>query len=163
MARPSKFTPERRERFIAALGTGVFPETAARYAGWSPATLYRILAGDTPAHDAFRDEVRRVETELELRLAGTVTQAAFGDPRLALAMLERRFGDRWGRRAMPFGPRTEPDRADAATPAGVVVLEPALIEAMVPGLLAARFGSAGSPEALERVGRFAVPHDEPDE
>ena len=43
------------------------------------------------------------------------------------------------------------------------MLEPALIEAMVPRLLAARFGSASSPEALERVGRFAVPHDEPDE
>ncbi len=73
--------------------------------------MYRILAGTTPAHEAFRDEVRRVETELELRLAGTVTQAAFGDPRLALALLERRFGERWGRRAAPLvsrAPRIRP-------------------------------------------------------
>jgi len=163
MARPSKFTPDRRERFVTALGTGVFPETAARYAGWSPATLYRILAGTTPAHVAFRDVVHRVETELELRLAGTVTQAAFHDPRLALALLERRFGDRWGRRAALFGPRAEADQAGVASPGGVVILEPALIEAMVPRLLAARFGIAASPDALERVGRFAVPHGETDE
>ena len=53
MARPSKFTPDRRDRFLAALAAGVLPETAARYAGWSPATLYRILAGPRPTHIAF--------------------------------------------------------------------------------------------------------------
>jgi hypothetical protein len=155
MARPSKFTPERRARFTTALATGVFPETAARYAGWSPATMYRILGGTTPAHEAFREEVRRVETELELRLAGTVTQAAFADPRLALALLERRFGERWGRRAALLGARVETDGTEAATP-GVVILEPELIEAMVPRLLEARLGSAVSVEALERVARFAA-------
>ena len=163
MARPSKFTPDRRQRFISALASGVFPETAARYAGWAPATLYRILAGTTPAHAAFRDEVHRVETELELRLAGTVTQAAFGDPRLALAMLERRFGERWGRRATLPSPRAEAEGTEPSSAGGVVVIEPALIEAMVPRLLAARIGSAGSPEALERVARFARPHVEAEE
>lgn len=163
MGRPSKFTADRRERFISALGTGVFPETAARYAGWSAATLYRILAGTTPAHVAFREEVRRVETELELRLAGTVTKAAFSDPRLALAMLERRFGERWGRRAALLGMRPDADPSRAATADAVVVIEPALIEAMLPRLLAARIGNAGSVEAIERVGRFALPHLEFDE
>jgi len=161
VGRPSKFTADRRERFISALATGVFPETAARYAGWSAATLYRILAGTTPAHDAFREDVRQVETELEMRLAGTVTQAAFSDPRLALAMLERRFGERWGRRAALLGARAEADQP--STTDAVVVIEPALIEAMMPRLLAARIGNAGSPEALERVGRFALPHGEFDE
>ena len=108
MGRPSKFTTERRDRFLSALGTGVFPETAARYAGWSPATFYRFLAGTTTAHVGFREDVRRVETELELRLAGTVTQAAFSDPRLALALLERRFGERWGRRAALLGCNQRP-------------------------------------------------------
>lgn len=156
MARPSKFTAERRERFLAALRTGVFPETAARHAGWSPATLYRILRATTPAHTEFRDEVRRVETELELRLAGTVTKAAFSDPRLALAMLERRFADRWGRRAALLGPKEQPS-AEVTQSRGVVVLEPAVIEAVIPALLATRLGPAASPEARRRVERFALP------
>src|SRR3954454_21780854 len=75
MGRPSKFTPERRDRFLLALRAGVFPETAARYAGWSPATLYRHLRGTSREHVAFHEQVTQVETELELRLAGTVTQA----------------------------------------------------------------------------------------
>jgi hypothetical protein len=157
MGRPSKFTPDRCERFLAALSTGVFPETAARHAGWSPATLYRILAASSPAHVAFRDEVRRVETELELRLAGTVTQAAFRDPRLALALLERRFGERWGRRAALLAPAAAEGQGGVCTAKPVVIIEPALIEAMVPALLEARLGSAGSAEAIERIERFVRP------
>src|SRR5438309_10936696 len=153
MARPTKLTPDRQERYLAALGAGVFPETAARHAGWSAATLYRILRGTTPAHVAFRDEVRRVETELELRLAGTVTQAAFGDPRLALSLLERRFGERWGRRAALLG--GGPDEAVPGQPAaGVIVLEPAILQTLVPALLAARVGPAALPEARRPVGQF---------
>jgi hypothetical protein len=163
MGRPTRFTAERRDLFRAAYSTGVFPETAARHAGWSPATFYRILRGTTPAHVAFREDVRRIETELELRLAGTVTQAAFSDPRLALSLLERRFGERWGRRAALLGSRSEADPSQASAADAVVVVEPALIEAMVSGLLAARIGNAGSPEEVERVRRFALPHGELDE
>lgn len=153
MGRPSKFTADRCDRFLAALATGVFPETAAAHAGWSPATFYRILGGTTPAHAAFREEVRRVETELELRLAGTVTRAAFGDPRLALAMLERRFPGRWRRRAGLVAPLEE------APPAGsgedeIVILDPAFVEAIVPKLLAARTGLADRNGGPERMARF---------
>ena len=116
MARPTKFTAERCERFLAAFSTGVFAETAARHAGWSPATLYRILRGTSPEHVAFRENVHRVETELELRLAGTVTQAAFRDARLALAMLERRFAEHWGRRAALAAPLEEVVRPGAPPP-----------------------------------------------
>lgn len=45
----------------------------------------------------------------------------------------------------------------------MVVIEPALIEELVPRLLAARIGEAGSTEALERVARFARSHQETDE
>ena len=128
---------------------------AARYAGWSPATLYRILRATSPAHVEFRDEVRAVETELELRLAGTVTQAAYTDPRLALAMLERRFGERWGRRATPSGTVADAPGSTIAPQRGVVVLEPALVETIIPALLAARLGPGGTPEARHRVERFA--------
>ena len=154
MGRPSKFTIDRRERFLMALRAGVFPETAARYAGWSPATLYRILRATSPEYVAFRDEVGEVETELELRLAGTITQAAFHDPRLALSLLERRFGERWGRRAGQLVPSDEPSAADPQA-GETVVIEPALIQAIVPALLAARLGDRGTPEAIRRVGQFA--------
>jgi hypothetical protein len=155
MGRPSKFTPDRCERFLGALRTGVFPETAARHAGWSSATLYRILRASTPAHVAFREDVLRVETELELRLAGTVTQAAFTDPRLALSLLERRFGERWGRRAglLAAGPAPSDGRNGAGD---LLVIEPALVEALVPVLLTRRVGAAASPEALQRVAQFEL-------
>jgi hypothetical protein len=122
MARPSKFTVERRERFLAAFSTGVFPETAARHAGWSPATLYRILGGTSAEHFAFRELVRRAETELHIRLAGTVTQAAFGDPRLALAMLERRFREQWGRGAGLGPPLEEPPISVKRRPESIVLI-----------------------------------------
>ena len=157
MGRPTKFTPDRRERFLAALRLGAFPETAARHAGWSPATLYRILAGTSPTHLAFQDDVRRVETELELRLAGTVTHASFTDPRLALTLLERRFAARWGRRAAVLTRADERSADEAASRDGVVVLEPALIEAVIPVLLEARAGPAGSDTARKRVDQFRVP------
>jgi hypothetical protein len=163
MARPSKFTADRCDRFLIALRAGVFPETAARHAGWSPATLYRILRSTSPAHVAFQEDVWRVETELELRLSGTVTQAAFNDPRLALALLERRFGQRWGRRAAVFG---GPGERDGSPPpaTGVIVVEPAILQTVVPALLAARAGAAATPEALRRVGKFALrSSEEPDE
>jgi hypothetical protein len=154
MARPTKFTPDRCERFLAALATGVFHETAAAHAGWSPATFYRIIGGTTPAHIAFRENVRRLETELELRLAGTVTRAAFGDPRLALALLERRFGERWGRRVGLVAPLEEAS-GPAAAADEMVILDPAFIEAIVPKLLAARTGLADPTGGSERPSRFA--------
>src|SRR5436305_795518 len=98
----------------------------------SPATLYRILRGTTPGHVEFREDVRRVETELELHLAGTVTQAAFSDPRLALSLLERRFGERWGRRAALLAGADE-QVASGSAASGVVVLEPAILQTIVPG------------------------------
>lgn len=159
MGRPSKFTPDRCDRFVDALRTGVFPETAAHFAGWAPATMYRHLSGTSPAHEAFRERVRAVETELEMRLAGTVTAAAFNDPRLALSLLERRFGERWGRRAGLLAQPAEESGANGS-PRGVVVIEPALIEAIVPRLLAARIGDAASPEALARIERFTAAGNE---
>jgi hypothetical protein len=154
VGRPSKFTPERRERFLAALSTGVFPETAARHAGWSQATLYRILGGTSSDHVAFREDVLRVETELELRLAGTVTQAAFRSARLALALLERRFGERWGRRAGIAAPLEEPPRSTACADE-VLILDPAFVEAIVSKLLAARTGRSDLTGGAERVSHFA--------
>jgi hypothetical protein len=118
------------------------------------ASLYRFLAGETPERVAFRDEVVRVETELELRLSGTVTQAAFHDPRLAVTLLERRFAERWSRRARFASPPAEaPDEADR--PEETVVLDPAFVDAVVSKLLEARAKlHAGTANRADRVRRF---------
>jgi hypothetical protein len=151
MARPTKFTGERRARFLAALASGVFPETAARLAGWSPASLYRFARLGTPEAAAFRQDITRVVTELEVRLAGTVTKAALADPRLALALLERRFGERWARRAAP----QSPDEPLEPTPVAAqpVMLDQATIDRLVPKLLEARTESG---RRIGDIDRFAV-------
>jgi hypothetical protein len=154
VARPSKFTAERRARFLAALAAGSFPEPAARLAGWSPATLYRILAGRSREHRAFRAEVVRVETELELRLVGTVTQAAFSDARLALTLLERRFAERWGRAARVLRQADEGANAEPR-PDEVVVLDAAFVAEIVPKLLAAGTGRADVASEVASIDRCA--------
>jgi hypothetical protein len=150
MARPSKLTEHARERFLIALRAGNFPEVAGRYAGFAPASLYRYLRGETPEHAAFRDEAVQVQLELEIHLVGTIRQAAQLDARMALVLLERRFPERWGRRARPAEPPDENAEAPPVADQGVV-LEPAFIEVLIPRLLAEgdrlRRGSAVSGHA----------------
>ena len=86
----SKRTPEIRAAVLAVLRLGHFRETAARKAGIDPATLCRWLQDD----ETFRREVEGIEADDEIRLLQTVKKAARGDPRWALALLERRH-KRW--------------------------------------------------------------------
>jgi hypothetical protein len=57
------------------------PEVAARFAGFSPASLYRYLRGSTPEHAAFRDAALKAQVDLEVRLSGTLVQEAMSGPR----------------------------------------------------------------------------------
>ena len=43
MARPTKLTVEVRDRIVAAIRAGNYPEAAAQAAGISPSTFYRWL------------------------------------------------------------------------------------------------------------------------
>ena len=154
MARPVKFTPEARDRFLKAIQAGAHPEVAAAFAGWSARTYYRIMRGRSPEHLEFQADVDRVLTELELRVAGTLLRAAFNDPRWAAEFLERRFPGRWGKQ--------RPDRDDdpAAAPAragpDLVVLDPALVDEIVPRLLEAGRRERGDPPGAP-AGSFEVP------
>lgn len=147
MGRPSKFNEESIDRFFKALNAGVPPEVAARYAGFSPASMYRYLRGSTPAHAEFRVRYQQALASLEMRLAGTVLQAALTEPRWAMALLERRFPDRWsGRRIDDVGdqlPRVGP------VPEAPIVLDPAHFADLVPGLLEAGRKLSGRPEVEE--------------
>ena len=145
VARPGKFTPEACDRFLKALQVGAKPEAAATFAGWSPRTYYRIMRGRSPAHAAFRADVERVENELELRVAGTLLKAAFNDPRWAVDFLERRFPERW-RKQRPDWPEESGAATAAATPGpDEVVLDPALVDEIVPRLLEAGRQERGDP------------------
>ena len=154
MGRRSQFTPAARERFLQAIAASAFGEVAARHAGWSPRSMYRYLAGTSPEQREFRVALEEAETNLELRLGAVVTQGALSNPRLALALLERRFRERWARRAPPAEAGDTPDEARCA-PDEVVVLDPAFLEVVVPRLLEAGKGLRADPaEDGDPLARF---------
>ena len=106
MARPTKLTAEVSEKIVRAIRAGNYPEVAAGHAGIHAATYYRWmergeLEGDAPEDDPyrqFRAEVERALADSEAAEVGLVVKAARdGDWRAAAWLLERRFGDRWGR------------------------------------------------------------------
>ncbi len=84
------------------LNQGLPFETSCRLAGISKQTGYNWLTwgeeGRVPFVD-FLDAIKRAEAEGEARLVGTVSAAMGTHWQAAAWMLERRFPDRWGRRA----------------------------------------------------------------
>jgi hypothetical protein len=135
MARPTRLTDETIDRFLQAIRGGAFPEVAARYAGFSPRAMYRYLRGSSPAHAAFRDRVVLARIELEVRLGGTVVQAGYGDPRWALAYLERHFPERWARRSTSLDDPAEPPSVNRPSAGEMIELDPNLLDGLVAKLL----------------------------
>lgn len=167
MGRRPKLTPETKARFVQAITAGSFPEVAARYAGFSPASLYRYLKGTTPIQLEFREAATKAMTEFEVRCAGTLARAAMADPRWALAMLERRFPERWARRSITDEVADEPAGGMGATSDERVVLDPTLLQELVPRLLETgrrlRAGPAGDTKKLVRPNGRARRRVAPDE
>jgi len=169
MGRHPKLTPETKARFVQAITAGAFPETAARFAGFSPASLYRYLRGTTPAQVEFREAAQRATTDLEVRLAATVARAVLTDPRWAITMLERRFPERRARRALADEAADEAAGGSSATTDERVVLDPNLLHELVPRVLETgqrlRAGQAGDRERVVPLNRRAprgVASDEED-
>ncbi len=167
MSRPSKLTSEAIDRFVKAISAGAFPEVAARFAGFSPASLYRYLRGSTPEHAAFRDAALKAQVALEVRLSGTLVQEAMSEPKWALVVLERRFGERWAARSLAVDPPGDSRPADRRPPDDSVTLDAALVEVLVPKLLAAgdrlRAGASGGTEDVARFEDRAPRRNGPDE
>jgi hypothetical protein len=115
VARPTKLTPEVRERVADAIGLGAYAEQAARAAGISPSTYYDWLrrgeAGEEPFSE-FSETIRVREAQAEVDAIRVIRQAADGgDWRAAGHYLERRHPERWGRRPQPqVEPVEEPAR-----------------------------------------------------
>ncbi len=105
MARPTKLTPEVRERIVGSIRAGAYAEQAARAAGIAPSTYYDWLrrgeAGE-PTFSEFSEALRAGEAEAEIAAVATIREAAqAGDWRAAAHYLERRHPERWGRGTRP--------------------------------------------------------------
>ncbi len=142
MARPSKLTDEAEDRFIRAVSAGVPAEVAAVHAGFSVATLYRYKRGTSPRQVAFRERYRQAVASLHVRLAGTIVKAGLTDPRWALRFLERRDPRHWRPGRLDEAEDDANEGASGPTEERLL-LDPALLDELVPRILAATRG-AGS-------------------
>jgi hypothetical protein len=102
MARPTKLTQDHTKRICRAIGAGNYPAVAARSAGVAESTFYRWMeigrSAERGLHADFYEEVKKAEAEAEARAVTLVAKAMATDWRAAVALLERRFAERWRRR-----------------------------------------------------------------
>lgn len=102
MARPTKLTPEVRQRVVAAIRAGNYAEPSARSAGISPATFYRWMErGQNQKRGIYRDfyeEVSKAEADAEVEAVARLRKAMPDDWRAVTTYLERRYPGRWRRR-----------------------------------------------------------------
>jgi transposase len=102
--RPTKLTPAVHATIVEAVARGSYLETAAALAGLDPATVRRWVkrGADEPesAYGRLADAIRQAQAESEDRDLAALAAAADGGVWQARAWrLERRFPDRWARRA----------------------------------------------------------------
>jgi len=83
MARPTKLTPEVRERISKAIRAGNYFEAAARAAGISPSTFYRWLERGQQESEGiycqFREQIKRAEADSEVHAVALIRKAMPGD------------------------------------------------------------------------------------
>ena len=103
MPRPIKLDQRTQEDIVSGIRNGNFIEPACRAAGVSPTTYYRWRQqGEAEEAGPFREfleAVREAEAAAELRAVAVLQAAMVDDWRAATAYLERRYPQRWGRRA----------------------------------------------------------------
>ena len=94
--RRSKFTKERKERIIQAIGAGCSYEMAADYAGISRQTLWTWIKKGEEGKDrnyvTFLDSIKTAEIEGAMANLGTIQEASQKDWKAAAWILERRHG-----------------------------------------------------------------------
>ena len=101
--RPSKLNSEVQDRIVAAIRAGNYPKTAADYAGITERTFYRWLQRgqdeDSGIYHEFAQAVQRAESEAEVCAVAILQRHMADNWRAAVTFLERKFPERWGRRA----------------------------------------------------------------
>ncbi len=103
MARPTKLTPDVRDRIATMIRSGAYAEQAARAAGIAPSTYYSWLergeSGERPFSE-FSETIKTAEAKAEQQRVECIQDAAeAGTWQAAAWWLERRFPARWGRRS----------------------------------------------------------------
>jgi hypothetical protein len=121
MGRPTKLTPEIKEKLILAVQAGNYREAAAAYAGIAPATLYNWLEkgknGKRGPYVELLESIKVAEGEAEARIVLSIRTKIPDDPNLGLRFLERRYAARWSQRSQvthagELGLRHEPPLAE---------------------------------------------------
>lgn len=138
MARPTKLTPKLQEQIVSYLRAGAYVETAAAAAGIAKDTLYAWLrrgaAGEEP-FARFAAAVEEAQAKSELRDLAIIGKAAETEWTAAAWRLERKYPDRYGRRA-----RIEHSGHDRVT---IAVTDPARVDEV----FRKTFGFEGAKEA----------------
>jgi len=108
MARPTKLTPDVRDRIATMIQAGAYAEQAARAAGISSSTYYSWMERGERPFSEFSETIKTAEAVAEQQRVQHIHHAAdAGTWQAAAWWLERRFPARWGRRN-PAPPATAP-------------------------------------------------------
>ena len=103
VGRPSKFTPETKEKLLFAIRMGNYREPSCSCAGISVSTFYAWLYKGKKQKKGefveFLEAVTRAEAEAELRMIAQWQAQIPSDWRAARDFLARRFPERWGLKA----------------------------------------------------------------
>jgi len=100
----TKLTNRRAAIILYALCCGCYRETGAQLAGIKAETLSHWMAWDGEPYETFQRLVRKAEADLEARMVTALTSKVEVRPELALAVLERKFPQRWGKTMPPPPP-----------------------------------------------------------
>jgi hypothetical protein len=95
----SKLTPQ-QQQIVDRVEAGNFRETACASAGVSTSTLRSWLrkgAKGKQPFKSFSEALDRAEADSEAAVAEKLAEMALKDPKTAVAFLERRWRERWGR------------------------------------------------------------------
>ena len=104
MARPPALTTDVLKKLSDAIRVGATNEIACKYAGISESVFYEMKAGKFPRgidknlKAEFSEVLTRAEGEGAVQLLAVIQKAGReGDWRAALAILERRYADSYGK------------------------------------------------------------------
>ena len=106
-----------KNKLIELVGNGEWKRRAAQKVGIKEATFYRCIQREPE----FRAAIEAAEAAFESSMIKVIVSHASKDPKWAAWMLERRFGDDWGKKdklqvsayAIPFGWEKDPHEPDA--------------------------------------------------
>jgi transposase len=99
VGRPSKLTPETRQRLVDAVRAGNYIDAACSHAGIAVSTYYlwreKAKGSRTGEYKELMDEIEAAEAAAEVRMVAQWQQQIPNDWRAAREFLARRFPNKW--------------------------------------------------------------------